>query len=108
MVESVSSFIMKIWMMVTMMILMMMLLMMILMMISILYYNISKIPKVSFKWILDLGTSPGHEPIIDQSYYGRAARKYYDIVVRHSREHEQSYHSSSRLLVRYVEKRLDY
>ena len=24
-------------------------------------------PKASFKWVPDLGTSPGHEPIIDQS-----------------------------------------
>ena len=41
--------------------------MMILMMISILQYSIYKIPKASFKWVPDLGTSPGHEPIIDQS-----------------------------------------
>ena len=26
-----------------------------------------KIPKASFKWVPDLGTSPGHEPIIAQS-----------------------------------------
>ena len=41
--------------------------MMILMMISILQYSIYKIPKASFKWVPDLGTSPGHKPIIDQS-----------------------------------------
>ena len=28
---------------------------------------IYKIPKASFKWVPDLGTSPGHEPIIEQS-----------------------------------------
>ena len=34
--------------------------------------------------------------------------KYYDIVVPDSRERELLYHSSSRLLGRYFEKRLDY
>ena len=30
-------------------------------------YDDDTIPKASFKRINDLGTSPGHEPIIDQS-----------------------------------------
>ena len=33
----------------------------------ILLYNIYTIPKASSKRVNDLGTSPGHEPIIDQS-----------------------------------------
>ena len=30
-------------------------------------YKIYKIPKAPFRWVPDLGTSPGHEPIIGQS-----------------------------------------
>ena len=48
-------------------ILTMMTMLMILMMIPIFYYSTYKMPKASFKWVPDLGTSPGHEPIIDQS-----------------------------------------
>ena len=39
----------------------------ILMMISVSEYSIYKILKASFKWVPDLGTSPGPELIIDQS-----------------------------------------
>ena len=43
---------------------------MILMMIFrfIVVYFLYKIPEASFKWVPGLGTSPGHKPIIDQSY----------------------------------------
>ena len=82
--------------------------MMTLMMISILLYNICKIPKTSLMWVPDLGTSPGHAPIIAQSIMAVPRGKYYDIVVPDSREQELLYHSSSRLLGRYFEKRLDY
>ena len=63
------SFMLHIWMKLVVLLLMMNLLttmtmMMILMMIlDDDIYSIYKIPKASFKWVPDLGTSPGHEPI---------------------------------------------
>ena len=41
---------------------------MMMILIRILQYGLYKILKASFKWVPNLGTSSGHEPIIDRSY----------------------------------------
>ena len=40
----------------------------IMILIRILAYGLYKVPKASFRWVPNLGTSSGHKPIIDRSY----------------------------------------